>query len=272
MDDSKLSIAILSVHSCPAGHLGARDTGGMSVYIREVARALSEQGHGVDIYTQLHNPEDACVTTLGRDTRLIHLEAGQDRRVPKLALYASLPEFAANLENYRVEHHRRYDLVFSHYWLSGWVGESLRAWWQVPHLMVFHTLGAIKNAIGIGETEPEIRLETERRLARSCPRLIATTEREKTALVGHYGALPERVGVVPCGVNLDLFRPGDARAARQRLGLGEEKLILYVGRIEPLKGLDRLIEAMACLPGEPPRLVVIGGDDSSQPEIARLKA
>ena len=106
------------------------------------------------------------------------------------------------MENFRKDNDLRYDLVFSHYWLSGRVGEYLQQWWDVPHVAIFHTLGAVKNIIGVGEDEPELRIEAERDLARNSQRIIATTEKEKKHLILHYDASPERIGVTPCGVNL----------------------------------------------------------------------
>ena len=119
MPADKLRIAILSAHSCPVGNLGAKDTGGMSVYIRELAHELGEQGHRVDVYTRAHDPRDRQIYALGQNARLIHLKAGEDEEIHKLAVYPYLPDFACNLENFRKHNSLQYDLVFSHYWLSG---------------------------------------------------------------------------------------------------------------------------------------------------------
>ncbi|GAH64889.1 unnamed protein product, partial [marine sediment metagenome] len=229
MTAGKLRIAMLSVHSCPVGNPGAKDTGGMSVYIRELACELGKQGLLVDIYTRLHAPRDKRTMQLGQNARLIHLRAGEGKDIHKLAVYSYLPDFACNVENSRKREHIRYDLVFSHYWLSGWVGTYLQRWWNVPHITMFHTLGAVKNAVGIGEDEPELRIEAERDLAGSCHRIVTATEKEKDELIRHYGASPEKISVVPCGVNLDLFRPIDKESARQQLGFGDGKIILFVG-------------------------------------------
>jgi len=272
MAANHLSIAMLSVHSCPVGNLGTKDTGGMSVYIRELARELGKQGHLVDVYTRVHDPRDGQTYELGQNARLIHLRAGEDEEIHKLAVYSYLPEFACNLENFRKHNGLQYDLVFSHYWLSAWVGKHLQQWWNVPHITMFHTLGAVKNAIGVGEDEPELRLETERDLARSCHHIIAATEKEKSDLIRHYSASPERIGVVPCGVNLELFQPVDKEIAKQYLGFGKNKIILFVGRIDPLKGIDRLIKAMPYLPNtQGIRLVIVGGNEHSQHEIEQLQ-
>jgi D-inositol-3-phosphate glycosyltransferase len=270
--DGQLRIAMLSAHSCPVGKLGAKDTGGMSVYVLELARELGKRGHLVDVYTRAHDPEDKQIYELGHNVRLIHLKAGRNGEMHKLAVYPHLPDFAGKLENFRKRNRLKYDLVYSHYWLSAWVGRFLQGWWDVPHIIMFHTLGAIKNAVGIGEAEPELRIETERYLVKNCHRIIAATGKEKEGLILHYGALPETISVIPCGVNLELFQPVDKEAARQQLGLNGNKNILFVGRLEPLKGIDRLLMAMTYLENrEGTRLLVIGGDGNSHYEIERLQ-
>jgi len=273
MSSEQLRVAMLSVHSCPLGRLGTRDTGGMSVYIREISRELGRRGIRVDIYTRAHDPEEERIVDLGENARVVHLQVGQVEPVNKLALYADLADFACAVEGFRRRNSLRYDLVHSHYWLSGWVGERLRVWWSVPHITMFHTLGAVKNAIGVGEDEPELRLVNEAELARGCDRIMAATEKEKGDLVALYGASGDRVGVVPCGVNLGLFQRVDRESARQRLGFNSESIVLYVGRVEPLKGLDRLLMAMPRL--EVPRhlrTVVVGGDDEADGEVERLRS
>ena len=272
MPNNRLRIAMLSAHSCPVGNIGTRDTGGMSIYIRELARELNNQGHFVDVYTRVHDPRDPQFVSLGQNARLIHLRAGEEKAIPKLSVYSYLPEFAYNLEKFRKQNSLKYDLVFSHYWLSAWVGEYLQQRWNVPHIIMFHTLGAIKNAIGIGEIEPELRIETERDLARNCHRIIASTEKEKEKLISHYDASPERISVIPCGVNLELFQPMDKASAKQQLGFNDRKIILFVGRIEPLKGINQLLKAMPYLPNiRGARLVIIGGDEHSQHELDCLE-
>ena len=272
MPIGQLRIAMLSAHSCPVGKLGAKDTGGMSVYIRELARELGKQGHSVDVYTRAHDPRDSQIYELGRNARLIHLEAGEVEDIQKLVVYSYLPDFACNLENFRKHNDLQYDLIFSHYWLSGLVGEYLQQRWNVPHIMMFHTLSAVKNTIGVGEDEPKLRVETERDLTRDCHRIIAPTDRERENLILHYGVLPEKIGVVPCGVNLEQFKPVSKGSARQYLGFGNDKIILFVGRIDPLKGIDKLIKAIPYLQNiQGLRLVVIGGGEHSQREVEQLQ-
>lgn len=264
-------LAMLSVHSSPMGNIGAGDTGGMSIYVREVAREMGRRGILVDIYTRARDPACEMVVELGDNVRLIHLKAGNED-ITRLAIYPHLPCFVRKLEEFRQKDRLRYDMIFSHYWLSGWVGHTLQRRWHVPHITMFHTLGAVKNALGIGTGEPELRLQTERDLVGRVSGIIAATRREKRDIVRHYGALPDKVRVIPCGVNLELFRPFDRDKARKALGLDSRPVILFVGRIEPLKGIDRLIQAVAYLSaGINPRLVIVGGDERSHDEIARLR-
>ena len=272
MVGGQLKIAMFSAHSCPVGKLGAKDTGGMSVYIRELAHELGKRGHLVDIYTRVHDPRDPQIINLGQKARLIHLMAGGDEEIQKLAVYSHLPEFTRNLENFRKHNDLKYDLIFSHYWLSGLVGEYLQQRWNVPHIMMFHTLGVVKNTIGIGEDEPELRIEAERDLAQNCYHIIAPTEEEKEELILHYGTLPERIGVVPCGVNLEQFKPMGKEITKRQVGFSDDKVILFVGRIDPLKGIDKLIKAVSYLQNiQGLRLVVIGGGEHSQHEIEKLQ-
>ena len=163
-------------------------------------------------------------------------------------------------------------MIHSHYWLSGWLGRCVQRWWHVPHVTMFHTLGAVKNTIGVGEDEPELRIRAEKELAKDCHRIIAATEKEKEALVRYYDASPETIGVIPCGVNLDLFQPVDKGIARRQLGFDDDSIVLFVGRIDPLKGIDRLLAAITHLEKRQGlRLVVIGGDDDSEAEVERLQ-
>ena len=267
-----LRIAMLSAHSCPVGKLGTKDTGGMSVYVLELARELGKLGHRVDVYTRAHDPMDRVIYELGQDARLIHLRAGEDEEMHKLAVYSHLPDFVRRLEDFRRRNRLHYDLVYSHYWLSAWVGRRLQKWWRVPHMVMFHTLGAVKNAVGVGAREPELRIKTERSVVSNCQRVIAATEKEKEDLIRHYGASAERVSVIPCGVNLNMFKPVEKKSARKQLGLNGDKTIIFVGRIEPLKGIDRLMMAMAHLRnGYRPRLLIIGGGENSRHEIERLR-
>jgi len=255
---------MLSIHSCPLGRLGEENTGGMSVYVRELARELGKRGHWVDVFTRAHEPMHDQIVPLGRNARLIHLRAGEEGRIPKLAIYNHLTEFGHNLRNFRKSEGVEYDIIHSHYWLSGWAVRCMQKRWSIPHVISFHTLGAVKNAVGIGEKEPMLRIQSEEELVKNCQQIIASTSRERDELIRYCGASPGRIRIVPCGVNLDLFRPINKERVRRRLNLNGEGVLLFVGRIVPIKGLDRLLMAMPYFKGERPiKLLVIGGDEQN---------
>ncbi len=268
-----LRIAMLSIHSSPTGDLGTKDTGGMSVYVRELARELGQRGQHVDIYTRSFNVQKPQVVELYKNVRLIYLHIGKDAQVPKLALYPYLPVFLRELEAFRTRANIHYDIIHSHYWLSACLGNLACKYWGVPHIVMFHTLGALKNIAGPGELEPELRIAVEKKVVKECHRIIVAAVREKGNIVQYYDASPEKIGVIPCGVNLDRFQPGNKPAARRQLGYGrDETLLLYVGRFDPLKGIDRLLRATAVLQQYILRLVIVGGDDQQVTASQKLRA
>jgi len=269
---NRLNIAMLSIHSDPIGELGTKDTGGMSVYIRELARQLGKRGHRIDIYTRMLKSEDRSITRLYENVRLVHLGIPNGGTLSKLALYPYLSKFFQALEDFRRSENQRYDLIHSHYWLSGRLGTRAQKLWNLPHVTTFHTLGEVKNQTGIDAREPWFRLVAEKDIVQESDRILALTNRERESLVRLYDAPFNKVSVVPCGVNLELFYPQSKAAARQKLGLGADDIILlYVGRFESIKGLNVLLEAMTYLNDHQRlRLVVVGGDDDSSPEFRAL--
>ena len=273
MDKKGLRIAMLSIHSNPIGELGTNDTGGMSVYIRELARELGRRGHRIDIYTRLPNGSHQPVIELFENVRLVHLGIPNNGHLSRLALYPYLNDFFKSMDNFRSRNGIVYDLIHSHYWLSGRLGSWAQMHWDRPHLVMLHTLGEVKNRTGVGRPEPELRIAAEKELVETCDRILAPTERERDSLIRYYGVQREKIGVVPCGVNLNLFQPEQKRAARKQLGFDTNDIILLsVGRFEPLKGIDRLLEAMRYLRHHRRlRLVIVGGDGSQAPESQYLK-
>ncbi|CAB1066005.1 D-inositol-3-phosphate glycosyltransferase (EC [Olavius sp. associated proteobacterium Delta 1] len=272
MKDAALKIAMFSIHSCPIGELGTKDTGGMNVYIRELSRELGNRGHRIDIYTRRHDPQDPQVIEINENVRVIHLKAGKNGYMHKLDIYPYLSEITSALEDFRTREGIHYDLIHSHYWLSGRVGNWAQNYWEIPHLIMFHTLGAVKNTTGIGEQEPRLRIATEGQLVKNCDRIITATEKEITELERFYGAPADRMRIIPCGVDLNLFRPVDQTTARRQLGFDPaQKLLLYVGRLEPQKGIERLLGAISHLKHfRKIKLAVIGGDGHHEPEFQRL--
>jgi D-inositol-3-phosphate glycosyltransferase len=270
-------IAIISYHTCPVAPLGGPETGGLNVYVRELSRELAERGHEVDVFTRRAGdvPADEPALVDGSPhARLMHIDAGPAEYVEKSELPAFLDQFEQGVVAFAEREGITYDIVHSHYWLSGVVGERLKARWGVPHLTMFHTLAEVKSRSRISEWEPDVRIQAEHAIVQQADRIIAAGSDEKELLVRLYGAAPERISVVPCGVNLDLFQPVDQREARRELALrDDDRILLFVGRIEPLKGIDILLGAAAELALEHEcSVLIIGGDSSAQQgEIAYLR-
>ena len=264
------NIAVISVHTSPLARPGTRDSGGMNVYIRELSRQLCRRAHTMDIFTRRTDPDSPQVVEIDERTRVIQVRAGPFG-AEKGSLRRYLPQFRSGLIRFQEEQGRAYDLIHSHYWLSAWVGQALKARWSVPHVIMFHTLGEAKNRAHLSEREPDYRIAGERLLAQGADRVICASEGERKVLIEHYGVSPLRAVQVPCGVDTDHFRPRSRAAARRRLGLpADEPLVLYVGRIEPLKGIDILLRAAAEMEGRF-CLLVVGGDSKDSRRKSELR-
>lgn len=252
----------------------------MNVYVRELVRELSRMGVAADVFTRSQNPAIPRVVSLGEGARVIHLPAGPEAPMPRERIHAHLDEFVAGIEAWREDADLAYDLVHGNYWLSGVAGLTLRERWDVPLVQMFHTLGRLKNGAGVAaEREPALRIAQEHAIVAAADRLIAANVIERGHLIGEYDADPAKIAVIPCGVDTALFAPGDRDAARAALGLAAGPLLLYVGRIAPIKGLETLLDALGCLrgAGHPARLVVVGGDadervDGHEAELRRKVA
>jgi len=267
--------AVFSVHSCPLAALGGKETGGMNVYVREMSREMGRLGFQADVFTRSQNPHIARVVQIGRNARVIHLKAGPEKPLPKNELLPHLPEFIDGIKKFSAEEGVSYDLIHSHYWLSARVGEALRKEWSVPLIHMFHTLGVLKNSLNRrrGEKESAERIQIEKEIMASADILVAPSPWEKEKMVSHYGAEPGKIRVIPCGVDLTLFRPVSASKARKYLGLSERKFVLFVGRIDAIKGIDLLIRAIdclvekSCLGKHEIGLIIVGGDRDADPQI-----
>ena len=263
---------MVSVHGCPAAQLGSKDTGGMNVYIRQVARELSNRGIYVDIFTRYHDPRDPQIEQVAEKARVIHISAG-DFSDDKTTIPYHLPEFVCRLLEYTTQHRLSYDVIHSHYWLSGRVATILARHWNTPHVASFHTLSEIKRQARVGEREPEERTLGEAKVILSADSIVAFSQHERDAMIRLYEAPDEKIEVIPCGVDVDLFRPMDQGIARRKLGLQDSKVVLYVGRLEPLKGVDIILRAVAQLEqGDPVKTIIVGGDLQEDSEMCRLKS
>lgn len=276
-------VAVLSVHTCPLAALGGKESGGMNVYIRDLSRELGRRGLILDVFTRIQDPEIPEIGNLGANARVVHLRAGPKTPYDKNLIHEYVPEFAANLREFARREKISYHLVHSHYWLSGLVARELRREWRVPIIQMFHTLGQLKNQVASSAGEREIpkRVESEREIMGFADRLIAASPLEKTQMTELYGADPTKIDVIPCGVDLELFRRLPRGEARAHIDIPpNHKMVLFVGRIERLKGIDVLMEAMALALREMNHLrgelclCIIGGDPDAgemDREMARLQ-
>ncbi len=265
-------VALLSFHGCPLARLGETDTGGSNVYVLQLAREFARRGISVDVFTRAHDPADPTVVELEPGARVVHLKAGP-YAASKRNLFDYIPAFLSELSSFHRSEGTSYDLVHSHYWLSGRVGMILSKMWAIPHVTTFHTLAQTKLRARAGERESARRVAAERLIIHDVDAMIVSTEEEKRDLVRLYGAQAARIHVVPAGVDLELFRPMDRLAARAMLGIREKQVILYVGRIEPLKGIDILLRAVSLLEHtENTRVLIVGGSPGNDAGLDRLNA
>lgn len=266
-------VAVLSVHTSPLDQPGTGDAGGMNVYIIETALRLAEAGVEVEIFTRATSSDLPPQVEFAPGILVRHVTAGPFEGLPKQDLPGQLCAMTAGV--LRAEAARPegwFDLIHSHYWLSGQVGWLASERWNVPLVHSMHTMAKVKNRdLSPGDQpEPRMRVLGEEQVVAAADRLIANTSTEADELIGLYGAHPDAVDVVHPGVDLETFTPGDRAAARQRHGLEPDAIVLlFVGRIQPLKAPDVLLRAAAHLADTEPglrdrlRVVVCGGPSGS---------
>ncbi len=280
-------VAMLSVHTCPLAILGGKKTGGMNVYVRDLSHELGKLGIYVDVFTR---SQDDCQPRvkhdLGERARVIHIPAGPERPIPVNEIFNYLDQFVNGVMEFAAAEGLTYDLIHSHYWLSGLVAEQLKANWgnHIPIVQMFHTLGHMKNRIALEPSQraaPE-RIVGETRVLEFADRIVISTPAEEAQLHWLYGADMEKVVTIPPGVDVEQFHPISKQVAKRRIGVPDRnRNILFAGRIEPLKGIDTLLQAMALIQERHPEVVrnvcvaIIGGDpwsDDPDDEMARLQS
>ena len=282
-----MRVAMISYHTCPLATLGGKDTGGMNVYVRDLTRFLGLKGIHADVFTRSQDEHVPHVLhDLGYGNRVVHVPSGPEVPLPKRELTKYLPDFTQGIQEFTNGKGIHYDLIHSHYWMSGQAGLELKYKWGIPIVHMFHTLGQMKNRVAQSteEKEGEYRLRGEEEVLRGVDRIVAATLAELAQLQWLYGADINKISVIPPGVDLSHFYPIPVDEAKEYIGIPtSERLILFVGRIEPLKGLDVLLEAMGkychLTNAKEPHiyLAVIGGDPEASPEemdteMSRLQA
>ena len=279
-----LRIAMLSYHTCPLATLGGKDTGGMNVYVRDLTRQLGRMGIHVDVFTRSQDEHVPHVLhDLGHGNRVVHIAAGEEVPLPKVELAELIPDFVAGIRQFATEKNLHYDLIHSHYWMSGIAAGMLKDAWGVPIIHMFHTLGAMKNRIARNDEEREgpYRVDGEKQVIARADRLIVATPAEKSQLQFLYQAGADKMVVIPPGVDTEHFYPIPEDEARAYIGVSpDDCMALFVGRIEPLKGIDTLMKAVAMMgmhdAKHPFYVAIIGGEPDAAPaeiteEMAHLQ-
>lgn len=281
-----INIAMISYHTCPLATLGGKDTGGMNVYVHQLTRTLGKLGVRVDVFTRSQDEHVPHVLhDLGYHNRVVHIPAGPEVPLPKAELERYIPKFVNGIRSFSESKNIEYDLIHSHYWMSGIAAIELSQTWEIPFINMFHTLGHMKNRIAksVNEIEGEYRIQGEKRVIAKANKIIAATVAEKSQLEFLYDTPSSKISVIPPGVDIRHFYPIPKDEAKEVVNLPENThMILYVGRIEPLKGIDSLIQAISMIQksGElkccPHSLVIIGGEPEAKPEemnaeMARLQ-
>ena len=259
-------VALLAMQSSPAPLPGDEVAGGTSVYVASVAAALAAVGVSCDIYTRATSPDQPVLRDLGPGVRLVSVEAGPLAPLGRTQLVPLVQTFTGNLAEVG-EDLGPYQLLSAHWWLSGLAGLRLRAWWRVPMEFRPHSLALARNRalVDLALARSPARSQCEARIIDRADLLVAGSESESADLMGHYGAPAGKVRVIPCGVDPELFRPGDPQRARDRLGvdLTARHLLAYVGRLDTIKGVELAIETLAALSDQWPsldvELLLVGG-------------
>ncbi len=258
------SAALVSMHTSPLAAPGLSDAGGMNLYIRRLADDLARAGLQVDVFTRRADTRTPPIALTSSGVRVVHLQAGPLRPLPKSVLPMHVPAFSEELLQFARRNRARYDVIHSHYWLSGLAALEVRPVLEIPHVHMFHTLSRVKEFYcGLPDPADTIhRFDGERRIIHQADAIVGATVEEEVLMDRLYGRRPNSFAVIPPGVDLATFRPLDKDVARRSLGIDADRVIVFVGRMDRIKGLDTLLRSMAELSNTLPyrlRLLVAGG-------------
>jgi len=266
-------IAMFSMHTSPLAQPGTGDGGGMNVYVRALATALARAGVECDVYTRAEHAAHPAVVQVEPGFRVLHVEAGPRAPLPKHALPALVGPFVDESMR-RMRGREPIDVLHGNYWLSGAVAHRLKHELDAPLVATFHTLARVKAEAGVDDDDSEHRTRVEHEVIACADLMLASTNEERAQLASLYEAEPDRIEVVPPGVDHTVFVPGNRDAARGRLGIDAPRVLLFVGRIQRLKGADLAIRALAALDDPKLALVIVGGPSGrdGRAEQGRLHA
>jgi D-inositol-3-phosphate glycosyltransferase len=279
-----MKVCVVSYHSCPYAFLGGETAGGMSVYLKELLSILAGyEGLDIDIYTRNRDSRHKKVKDMKDSLRVVHIDAGPPGPLDRTRLFPYVPEFIQNMEKFMAVEKKTYDIIHSHYWLSGLIGEWIRLNYSVPLVHTYHTLQYFKERAPGGEGD-EIRGMAEEHISKVADTIISSSEQERHFLVDMMGVDPDKCRIIQPGVNPGVFRPAEGGEVNEEIGSAKEKLVMiYVGRIEPIKGLAGVVDVLNILRGRSPdvyekfKLVVVGGgridgDFQTNEEIGLIKS
>jgi len=276
-------IAVISYHTCPLSDSEGEETGGLNVYVLELCKQLAKIGYIIDIFTRSQDRANQRIVNVQDNLRVIHIVAGKKEKIEKKKLILYIPEFLTNMYNFMNKSKVTYDLVYSHYYLSGIIGLQIKEKYKIPLFVTFHTLALMKNLVARDESEREDmkRIEYEILFTKKADKIIATSTQDAQYLTSLYRCPKNKISVVTPGVDLKIFSPKDKSKAKQAVDLDKDcKLILYVGRIEQLKAIDVLLYAIKILKVNNPKmrlcLWILGGivrkrNEKNHKELKRLE-
>ncbi len=270
-------IAFISIHGDPLATLGGSHHGGQNVYVKELARHLCEWGFSTDVFSRWEAPDQQPIENIREGARVIRVQVGPPQCMAKEETILLLSELADWITHYQAEHQIEYQLIHGHYYFSGAVSLILQEKWGIPFIETFHSLGAVKRkTMDRKDPSPIQRFELEQRICQNADRIISTAPQEMEDLVEIYNTIQNKIEIIPCGVNLNLFRPESQADAKKFTGFSKDKfLVTYVGRLELRKGINTLLEAIGIIIGKQPNLpvhaVIVGGSHCKGNEIEVLE-
>jgi D-inositol-3-phosphate glycosyltransferase len=262
-EDTRRAIAVISVHTSPVSPLGRGENGGMNLAVRRICEGLSERGIPTDVFVRRDSRRGADEELIARQSRLIRLRVGPPERLSKQEVRFLCDEFARSVAEHAHSEARRYRAIHGHYWLGGLVARSLREMWDVPWVQSFHTLARTKAGVGLPLDGPRARAEAE--MVAGADRLVASSVAEASDLMRLYGAARDSICIAQPGADLRLLDRRRTAALRRRLRLGGSRVVLFAGRLEPLKGAATLLDAVTALSADPDLAdvqVLVAGEDS----------